>query len=85
MTQQPPAVSSATTHTSLGPAGMSKDLVAKYNAAFTSALQAADVKAKFANLMAEPVATSSDEFARFMRSELAKYEKVVKLSGAKVD
>jgi len=26
-----------------------------------------------------------DEFAAFMRTELAKYEKVVKASGAKVD
>jgi hypothetical protein len=35
--------------------------------------------------MAEPVGNSPEEFGRFMKAELAKYQKVVKLSGAKVD
>jgi hypothetical protein len=35
--------------------------------------------------MAEPVPNSPEEFGSFMRNELAKYEKVVKASGAKVD
>ncbi|RZI96553.1 MAG: tripartite tricarboxylate transporter substrate binding protein, partial [Rubrivivax sp.] len=34
---------------------------------------------------AEPVPTTPDEFGAFMKAELAKYEKVVKASGAKVD
>jgi tripartite-type tricarboxylate transporter receptor subunit TctC len=34
---------------------------------------------------AEPSPTSPGEFAAFIRAELAKYEKVVKFSGAKVD
>jgi tripartite-type tricarboxylate transporter receptor subunit TctC len=69
----------------VGPAGMPRELVNKYNAAFVQALQSPDAKAKFALLMAEPVGNSPDEFGRFMHAELAKYEKVVKLSGAKVD
>jgi tripartite-type tricarboxylate transporter receptor subunit TctC len=36
-------------------------------------------------LLAEPVGNSPEEFAAFMKAELAKYEKVVKASGAKVD
>ena len=43
------------------------------------------IRDSFSALMAEPVATTPDEFGTFMRSELAKYEKVVKSSGAKVD
>ena len=35
--------------------------------------------------MAEPVPSTPEEFGAFMKAELAKYEKVVKLSGAKVD
>jgi hypothetical protein len=35
--------------------------------------------------MAEPVASTPEEFALLMKNELAKYEKVVKASGAKVD
>jgi tripartite-type tricarboxylate transporter receptor subunit TctC len=69
----------------VGPAGMPHDLVQKYNAAFVAALQSPDAKARFASLMAEPVSSSPDEFGRFMKAELAKYQKVVKLSGAKVD
>ena len=69
----------------VGPAGMPRELVGKYNAAFTAALQSPEAKAKFSTLLAEPVWNTPDEFGRFMRAELAKYEKVVKLSGAKVD
>lgn len=69
----------------VGPAGMPREVVNKYNAAFVAALQAPETRAKFALLMAEPVWNTPDEFGRFMHSELAKYQKVVKLSGAKVD
>ena len=57
----------------------------KYNAAFVAALQSEQAKARFAGLMAEPTPTSGAEFGEFMRKELAKYEKPVKSSGAKVD
>jgi tripartite-type tricarboxylate transporter receptor subunit TctC len=69
----------------VGPAGMPRELVQKYNAAFVAALQSPDAKTRFAALMAEPVWNTPEEFGRFMKAELAKYEKVVKLSGAKVD
>jgi tripartite-type tricarboxylate transporter receptor subunit TctC len=35
--------------------------------------------------MAEPVANTPEQFADFMKKELAKYERVVKASGARVD
>ena len=57
----------------------------KYNAAFVAALQSEQAKSRFVGLMAEPVPTSSAEFGELMRKELAKYEKPVKASGAKVD
>jgi tripartite-type tricarboxylate transporter receptor subunit TctC len=69
----------------VGPAGMPNELIRKYNAAFVAALQSPDAKARFAALLAEPVWNTPEEFGRFMKAELAKYEKVVKLSGAKVD
>ena len=69
----------------VGPAGMPRELVAKYNAAFVAALHSPEAKQKFALLLAEPVASTPDEFGRFIHAELAKYQKVVKLSGAKVD
>ena len=57
----------------------------RLNQAFVAALQSPEAKTRFAQLMAEPVATTPEEFGSFMRAELAKYEHVVKASGAKVD
>jgi tripartite-type tricarboxylate transporter receptor subunit TctC len=69
----------------VAPARTPKDVIAKYNAAFVTALRSAEAKARFAALLAEPVASTPEDFGTFMKAELAKYEKVVKLSGAKVD
>ena len=69
----------------VAPAATPADVVAKLNAAFVAALNSPEAKARFAALMAEPVANSPEQFGAFMKSELAKYEKVVKASGAKVD
>ena len=60
-------------------------VIQKLNQAFVQALQTVETKARFANLMAEPVPTTPDAFGLFMRSELGKYEAVVKRSGARVD
>jgi tripartite-type tricarboxylate transporter receptor subunit TctC len=69
----------------VAPAGTPRDVIARLNSAFVAALQSPEAKSRFAALMAEPVATTPDDFGGFMKAELAKYEKVVKLSGAKVD
>ncbi len=69
----------------VAPAGTPKEVVAKLNRAFVAALQAPETRTRFASLLAEPVSSSPEEFGNFMKSELAKYQKVVKLSGAKVD
>jgi tripartite-type tricarboxylate transporter receptor subunit TctC len=69
----------------VAPAQTPKSVITKLNAAFVTALRSPDAKTRFAALMAEPVASSPEEFGNFMKAELAKYQKVVKLSGAKVD
>ena len=69
----------------VAPAGTPKDVVSKLNQAFVAALNSAETKTRFAALMAEPVASTPEQFAAFMKSELAKYKTVVKASGAKVD
>ncbi len=68
----------------VAPAGTPRDVVQKLNQAFVAALQSPEAKTRFAGLMAEPVTNTPEEFGSFMRAELAKYEKVVKASGAKV-
>jgi tripartite-type tricarboxylate transporter receptor subunit TctC len=69
----------------VAPAGTPRDIVQKLNQAFVAALQAPETKTRFAGMLAEPVPSTAEEFGAFMKSELAKYEKVVKASGAKVD
>ena len=69
----------------VGPAGMPREVVQRLNHAFVAALNSPEAKTRFASLMAEPVASTPEDFGRFMQAELAKYEKVVKASGAKVD
>jgi tripartite-type tricarboxylate transporter receptor subunit TctC len=69
----------------VAPAGTPHEIIAKLNSAFVAALKSPEARTRFASLMAEPVPTTPEEFGSFMKAELAKYEKVVKLSGAKVD
>ena len=69
----------------VAPAHTPHDVVERLNKAFTAALQAPETKTRFAQLMAEPVATTPEQFAAFMKKELARYEPVVRASGARVD
>jgi tripartite-type tricarboxylate transporter receptor subunit TctC len=69
----------------VAPAGTPHDVIQKMNHAFVAALNSPEAKTRFAALLAEPVPNTPEQFAAFMKSELAKYEKFVKASGAKVD
>ncbi|MBN9412083.1 MAG: tripartite tricarboxylate transporter substrate binding protein [Burkholderiales bacterium] len=69
----------------VAPAATPRDVLGRLNQAFVDALNAPETRTRFASLMAEPVPTTPEEFGTFMKAELAKYEKVVKASGAKVD
>ena len=69
----------------VAPAATPKDIIAKLNQAFVAALNSPEVKTRFALMMADPVATTPEQFGSFIKDELAKYETVVKASGAKVD
>jgi tripartite-type tricarboxylate transporter receptor subunit TctC len=69
----------------VAPAGTPADVVARLNQAFVAALNTPETKTRFASLLAEPVANTPEQFGAFMKSELAKYERVVKATGAKVD
>ena len=69
----------------VAPAATPHELVERLNKAFTDALRAPETQARFAQLMAEPVPTTPEQFGAFMKKELARYESVVKASGAQVD
>jgi tripartite-type tricarboxylate transporter receptor subunit TctC len=69
----------------LAPAGTPAAIVARLNDEFRRALASGEMRERLARMGAEPAPMTSAEFAAFIRAELAKYEKVVKFSGAKVD
>ncbi|WP_019425821.1 tripartite tricarboxylate transporter substrate binding protein [Limnohabitans sp. Rim28] len=69
----------------VAPAATPRDVVDRLNKAFVTALQAPETKTRFAQLMAEPVGNTPEQFGAFMKKELTRYESVVKASGARVD
>ncbi len=69
----------------VAPAATPKPVIDKLNKAFVAALNAPETKTRFGLLLAEPVPTTPAQFESFMASERAKYQQVVKASGAKVD
>ncbi len=68
-----------------GPAHLPAGITEKLNKAFVDAIESAELRARFASLFAEPMPGSPERFAAFVKSELAKYEGVVKASGARVE
>ena len=69
----------------MAPAGTPKEIIAKWNAEVTRILNSPEMKAFFAQQGAEPAPDSPEQFAALIRSEISKYARIVKQSGAKVD
>jgi tripartite-type tricarboxylate transporter receptor subunit TctC len=68
-----------------GPAGIPAPIIARLNGAMTTALRSPEMRERLARMGAEPAPGTPEQFAELLRSELAKYERVVKSSGARVD
>ncbi|MFO1328213.1 MAG: tripartite tricarboxylate transporter substrate binding protein [Rubrivivax sp.] len=68
-----------------GPAHLPAELTQRLNKAFVDALGTPELKSRLASLMAEAAPTTPAQFGDFVSAELAKYEGVVKRSGAKAD
>jgi tripartite-type tricarboxylate transporter receptor subunit TctC len=67
------------------PAGTPPAVVAKWNADVTKILTTPDVRAKIMADGAEPAPDTPEQFAQFIQRENAKYARIIKASGAKVD
>jgi tripartite-type tricarboxylate transporter receptor subunit TctC len=68
-----------------GPAKLPADATQRLNRAFVEAIGSPELKARLAALLAEPMPGTPDQFGTFVRRELARYEAVVKRSGASID
>jgi tripartite-type tricarboxylate transporter receptor subunit TctC len=69
----------------VAPANTPAPIVAKLNAEVNKALQTKELREQFAAQGVEPMVMSGDELSAFIKSELAKWTKAVKDSGAKVE
>jgi tripartite-type tricarboxylate transporter receptor subunit TctC len=67
------------------PAATPRDLVEKISADMRRALDQPDTKERLAGIGVDIAGSTPDELARFHRAELAKWAKIVKDSGAKLD
>ena len=69
----------------LAPARTPKPVVTRLNAELVKALHTPDVRDRLGSLGFEIAATSPEQFGSYIRSEIRKWEKVVKASGAKAE
>ncbi len=68
-----------------GPPGMSRPHLTRLNAETVKVLSTPDTRRRFLELGAEPIGNSPEAFMAFVKNETAKWEKVVKASGARAD
>ncbi|MBI3937680.1 MAG: tripartite tricarboxylate transporter substrate binding protein [Betaproteobacteria bacterium] len=59
--------------------------ISRLNAEVVKVLNAADVRERFASLGVEPISSTPEEMEAYVKAELARWSKVVKDSGARVD
>lgn len=67
------------------PAKTPAPIIRRVNAAVVKAVKSPELQAQFIALGADPVGSSPEEFAAFVKRDLEKYARVVKISGAKLD
>lgn len=67
------------------PAATPKDIVARLNAEVNKAVQNPDLRARLAAGGSEPLGGTSEQYAAYIRSELQRWTKVVKDSGARME
>jgi len=69
----------------VAPAGVPPPVLARLHAVLVQALTSPEMRRQFTNQGAEVVANTPAEFGAFLREEVAKWNKVIRDSGARVD
>jgi tripartite-type tricarboxylate transporter receptor subunit TctC len=69
----------------LAPAGTPREIVNRLNSEIHKALASADLKQRFANAGVEPLPSTPEHFAGFIKSEMVRYAKVIKDAGIRIE
>jgi tripartite-type tricarboxylate transporter receptor subunit TctC len=69
----------------MAPAGTPRPIVERLNAEITKATNSPEMREAWAKQGAVPMAMSPEEFERFLREDIEKWARIVKISGARAD
>ena len=69
----------------MAPAGTPRAIVERLNAEITRATSAPEIRDAWSKQGATALTMNPDEFARYMREDIDKWARIVKISGAKPD
>lgn len=67
----------------MAPIGVSKDIIGRLNAELTRLLRAPEIADRLNNMAAEPAPSTPEQFGTFIRAEIDKWAKVVKVANMK--
>jgi tripartite-type tricarboxylate transporter receptor subunit TctC len=67
------------------PAGTPKAILDKFHADIVKVMQDGDLKKRFADLGVDAVSSTPEQFVSLMRADVAKYAKLIKEAGIKVE
>jgi tripartite-type tricarboxylate transporter receptor subunit TctC len=80
-----PGYEASTWYPILTPAGVPRSIITKLNTEFLNVLRLPDTQERLSAQGIEPIGTTPEQLAAHLRSELPKWAKVVKASGARAD
>jgi tripartite-type tricarboxylate transporter receptor subunit TctC len=69
----------------LAPAGLPKDVTAKLSDAFRQVLATPEIRSRMISQGADPAFLGSEDFAKFLATEMPRWAEAVRKSGAKLD
>lgn len=69
----------------LGPTGLPREILTRLGSELAKIVRSADLKERFATLGIEPVTGAPEEFANYIRAQVAKWSDVAKSAGVELE
>ncbi|MNC93373.1 Tripartite tricarboxylate transporter family receptor [compost metagenome] len=80
-----PGYDSAVWYAALAPAGTSAEIVARLNREFAAALKTNELRQRLTQEAFEPIGSTPEYLGDYMKKEIARWAKLVKETGARID